>query len=214
MKFMFSPVEFRSIASVGVAASTDKVTPIINVISLSFDGKEVRALATDRYRIAQSKFMPSVEQLDEAGEFTVNMYAPTVTKFWNSIKANALKGNEVVMLELIPSDLGETYFRLSHGGNIVTEAETRGNFPPVEKLINVDMQEYKGIDSIALDPRFIGDLSKLFAADDFAKPIANIGWTFHFGKSDSDKPKPVYITRKSDRGGAVIDYLVQPRILR
>ena len=211
MKFIFTAVEFRSIASVGVVASKEDITPIIGVINLSLVAGEFHAVSTDRYRIARSRFTPTVEQGELPEEFSLNMDAPTVIKWWNSIKVEALKGFSHIYLETVAGDMpGEIYYKLSFNGNVISSPEVRGNFPPVERLMEIDLNEYQGLPQVSLNPSFVADLTKLFAADDYAKPTKNVGWTFHFGSGETSKPKPVYITRKSDRGGAAIDYLLQP----
>ena len=59
MKIHFTAEEFRSIVSVGVASSTDEVTPIICATNISFSEQgEVTAIATDRYRVARVQFTP------------------------------------------------------------------------------------------------------------------------------------------------------------
>lgn len=115
MKVLFSAVEFRSIASVGVAASKDDVTPIIMSINLSNVGGEIIAVATDRYRIARSKFTPSTVQYEELPEFDITIPAESIIKFWNSIKVQALKGFMPIELEIIAGDV-EQYWTFTYDG--------------------------------------------------------------------------------------------------
>lgn len=213
MKVLFSAVEFRSIASVGVAASKDDVTPIICSINISNENSEITAVATDRYRIARSMFTLTIEQSNELGDFNITIPAESVIKFWNSIKVQALKGFAPVELEVIAGDV-EQYWTLSYDGIRVAGAETRGNYPPVDKLLDINLNNYTGIPKVGLKPGFLADLGKLFAASDYAKVGKDLPWTFYFGKSESDKPMPVYVTRNPERdGSSVIEYLVQPNLL-
>lgn len=213
MKVLFSAVEFRSIASVGVAASKDDVTPVIMSINLSHKFNEIIAVATDRYRIARSKFTPTTVQYDELPEFDITIPAESVIKFWNSIKVNALKSAMPVELEITAGDV-EQYWTLSYEGVRVSGAEVRGNFPPVGKLIDIDINTYTGVPKVGLKPGFLADLGKLFAASDYAKVGKDLPWTFYFGNSESNKPMPVYVTRNPERdGSSVIEYLVQPNLL-
>lgn len=212
MKIEFSSVEFRSIVSVGVAASKGDITPIIESINLSSSGGEITAVATDRYRIARSKFTPRIEQFEEVADFDITVDAQSLTKFWNSVKVQAMKGYEPITFEITYGDAGQQFWTASYGGTVVSQPEVKGSFPPVVRLIDVDMEEYKGLPEVTLDPTFLADLGKLFSASDSVRVDKNVGWTFHFGAGDNSKPKAVYITRKSERDGVLIDYLVQPKM--
>jgi hypothetical protein len=212
-KILFSPVEFRSIASVGVAASKDDVTPVIMSINISNENSEITAVATDRYRIARSMFTLTIDQTESLGDFNITIPSDAVTKFWNSIKVQALKGNIPIELEVTAGDVQQCW-TLSYDGITASGAEVRGSFPPVDRLLDIDMNNYTGVPKVGLKPGFLADLSKLFAATDYAKVGKDLAWTFHFGNSENDKPMPVYVTRNPERdSSSVIEYLVQPNLI-
>ena len=71
-----------------------------------------------------------------------------------------------------------------------------------------------GVPQVALKPKFLADLDKLFSAFDSARPSKDIAWTFRFKATDSGKPGPVYITRKGEgTDSGTLDYLVQPNLI-
>jgi hypothetical protein len=214
MKVLFSPVEFRSIASVGVIASKEDITPIICSVNFKYEGGEFSAVATDRYRIARSKFTLSTVQHDELPDFDITIPASMLTKFWNSIKVEALKGVAPIEFDITYGDV-EQYWSFTYNGVVSSGAEVKGSFPPVEKLIQVDLEQYTGTPKVGLKPSFLADLGKLFAASDYTKVDKDLPWTFYFGNSDSGKPMPVYVTRNPERtdGASVIEYLVQPNYI-
>lgn len=215
MKILFTPVEFRSIASVAVAASSDDVTPVITSVRISVESGQVTAVATDRYRIARSIFTPTIEQEFSSGDILIS--AKELTKFWNSIKVNALKSQLPITFAILVDNQypDNKIASLEYDGMRIETHGMRGNYPPVEGLMTgYDMAECSGVPAVALKPKFLADLDKLFSAFDSAKPSKDIAWTFRFKGTESGKPGPVYITRNGERSdGGVLDYLVQPNLL-
>lgn len=218
MKILFTPVEFRSIASVAVAASSDDVTPVITSVRISASGGEVTAVATDRYRIARSIFRPTMtDAIDPSLEGEVLVSAKELTKFWNGIKVVALKSHmPIIFSVLIDGDYpNDKIVSLEYDGMRIETRGVRGNYPQVDSLMSgYNLEDCSGVPAVALKPKFLADLDKLFSAVDYAKPSKDIAWTFRFKATDSGKPGPVYITRNGERdSSAVIDYLVQPNLL-
>ena len=217
-KIMFKPEEFRSIVSVGVAASSDDVTPIINAVSISVsEAGEVTAVATDRYRIARVIFTPKMDEAVIGGEDSLTINAKELSKFWAGIKVTALKSHMPVVL-FIEEDLQFTnskIYTLEYDGTRVQGRSVMGNYPPVEKLMTgYDLDDCAGVPTVALKPSFLGDLAKMYhPRDENRIKMSDIAWQFRFKQTDSKKPGPVYITRGSDISGATLDYLVQPNLL-
>lgn len=217
-KIMFKPEEFRSIVSVGVAASSDDVTPIINAVNISVsETGEVTAVATDRYRIARVIFTPKMDEAVTGGEDSLTINAKELTKFWAGIKVNALKSHMPVVL-FIEEDLQFTnskIYTLEYDGTRVQGRSVMGNYPPVEKLMaGYDLNDCAGVPAVSLKPSFLGDMVKFYhPRDDKKINMKNVAWQFRFKATDSKKPGPVYITRGSDIAGATLDYLVQPNLL-
>ena len=218
-KIMFTPEEFRAVASVGVAASSDDVTPIINAVNISVsETGEVTAVATDRYRIARVIFTPKMDEAVIGGEDSLTINAKELTKFWNGIKATALKSHLPVIMTIITEE-GEysntKKYVLEYDGSRVENFGIKGNYPPVEKLMSgYDLDDCAGVPAVALKPSFLGDLAKMYhPRDDNRIKMSDVAWQFRFKQTDSKKPGPVYITRGSDIAGATLDYLVQPNLL-
>jgi hypothetical protein len=215
---LFTPVEFRSIASIGVAASNDDVTPVITSVRISVSDGEVTTVATDRYRIARSIFRPSMtDAIDPASENNILISAKELTKFWNSIKVAALKSHMPIILNILTDEQypDNKKYVLEYDGSRVESNAMRGNYPPVEGLMTgYDESDLSGVPQVALKPKFLADLDKLFSAFDSARPSKDIAWTFRFKGTDSGKPGPVYITRKGEStDSGTLDYLVQPNLI-
>ena len=218
MKILFTPVEFRSIASVAVAASSDDVTPVITSVRISVESGQVTAVATDRYRIARTIFMPSLtDQLEPPAEGSILISAKELTKFWNGIKVNALKSQLPIIFTILTDEQypDNKMYHLEYDGMRIEGNGMRGNYPPIEGLMSgYDVTECSGVPAVALKPKFLADLDKLFSAFDSAKPSKDIAWTFRFKATESGRPGPVYITRNGERtDGGTLDYLVQPNLL-
>jgi hypothetical protein len=213
---MFTPEEFRSVVSVGVAASTDDVTPIINAVQISVsETGEVTAVATDRYRIARVIFTPKMDGAVIGGEDSVTINAKELTKFWSGIKAVAMKSSHIPIVLDITADGDHKKYTLEYDGSRVESYAVRGSYPPVEKLMTgYDLDDCAGVPTVALKPSFLGDLAKMYhPRDDNRIKMSDIAWQFRFKVTESSKPGPVYITRGSDIVGATLDYLVQPNLL-
>ncbi len=217
-KIFFTPEEFRAVASVGVAASTDDVTPIINSVNISVtDAGEVTAVATDRYRIARVIFTPRLDEAVIGGEDSITINAKELTKFWNGIKAVAIKSHMAIVLTFQDDEdyTNSKTYSLEYDGSRVENRSVQGNFPPVGKLMtDYDIEQCEGVPSVVLNPNFLGDMVKFYhPRDDKKVNMKNVSWQFRFKQTDSKKPGPVYITRGTDIAGARLDYLVQPNLL-
>lgn len=217
-KIMFTPEEFRAVASVGVAASSDDVTPIISAVQISVtDAGEVTAVATDRYRIARVIFTPKMDEAVIGGEDSININAKELTKFWNGIKAVAIKSHMPVILTFQEDEdyTDSKTYSLEYDGSRVENRSVRGNYPPVGKLMaDYDIDKCEGVPNVALNPNFLADMVKFYhPRDDKRINMKHVVWQFRFKQTDSSKPGPVYITRGSGNTDATLDYLVQPNLL-
>lgn len=216
-KIMFTPEEFRAVASVGVAASSDDVTPIINTVQVTASGGEVTAIATDRYRIARVIFTPKMDN-EEMVDDDINIHAKELTKFWAGIKATAIKSHMPIILTIITEEgeYGDTKkYVLEYDGSRVENFGVKGNYPPVAKLMaGYDEEDCAGVPAVSLNPNFLADMVKMYhPRDENRINMKHVAWQFRFKATDSKKPGPVYITRGGDIGGAKLDYLVQPNLL-
>lgn len=215
-KIMFTPEEFRSVASVGVVASSDDVSPIITTVQVTVEAGQVTAIATDRYRIARSIFTPQREDAVVGGDNEINIPAKELTKFWSGIKTTAIKRNLPVSLTIVDDeDTNGKKFVLEYDGARVENFGVKGNYPPVSRLmVGYDEGECDGVPAVSLNPNFLADMVKMFhPRDDNRINMKYVAWQFRFKKTESSKPGPVYITRGSGNDGAVLDYLVQPNLL-
>lgn len=211
MKMYFNGQQMRALVSTGIAASVDDVIPVLQTISVAFNAEtnEITAIATDRYRVARNRFTVSEGDVFDGVSFTVLLPVKPVTAFWNSVKTAALRGNLPVVFSVDLESDTVTGFSFESGGQTFNGVPVSGNYPNIERLIpsSSDVDSFKPASVFGLNPRFIGDLAKLFCADDLPREnLKNTPWNFHsqmFG--DSAKPGPVYITRP---GG--VEYLIQP----
>jgi hypothetical protein len=227
MKIHFTAEEFRSIVSVGVASSTDDVTPIICSTNISFSEQgEVTAIATDRYRVARVQFTPlKLGEPDVSkGEDSVTINTKELAKFWATVKTDVMRGGFWITLETESFAGSPDMYTLSCAstGITVKGMEVYGNYPNVGKLMEgYSEEEATGVPSVALNPNFLGDLVKMYHPRDSGKVnMKFIAWTFRFKATAQDqgsnKRNPVYVTREAERGGATssrLDYLVQPSML-
>ena len=216
-KIVFTPEEFRSIASMGVAASTDDITPIINTVQVTVAGGEVTAIATDRYRIARVIFTPKIDNFLMTDD-TININAKELTKFWAGIKVKAARSIMPITMTIMTEEdnYGDSKsYTLEYDGSTSHSAGVKGNYPPVAKLMTgYDVGDCAGVPAVSLKPSFLGDLAKMYHPhDDSRIKMSDIAWQFRFKQTESSKPGPVYITRGSDILGATLDYLVQPNLL-
>lgn len=214
MKIHFNGQQLRAIVSTGVAAGADDITPVLQAISVTFDAEtnEITAIATDRYRIARNRFTVSESDVFDGVSFTVLLPVKQITAFWNSVKTAALRGSVPVVFSVDFDGDTVTGFSVEYGGQTFNGVPVSGNFPPVERLMPSvsDVESFKPASVFGLNPRFIGDLAKLFCADDLPREnLKNQSWFFHSQTvNDNSKPGPVYITRQ---GG--VEYLVQPNLI-
>jgi hypothetical protein len=132
-----------------------------------------------------------------------------MSKFWASIKSN----KDVGLVTMTLDDKGVT---LNHGGITATTDVIAGSYPPVAKLMaGFDEDTATGVPSVQLNAAYLADLTKLFHPQDDSgsSRYKDMSWRFIFKQTESSKPGPVYVTRDGSNGtGALLDYLVQPRL--
>ena len=214
MEYVFTLGEFRSIASLAVAASKDAVTPAIMGINIHITGGMVEASATDRYRVARLKIDNREDEM-----FNVSMgftiFATEIVAFGKMI---AKESDHMVHI-MLDNKVGDEYraYELSCGGftskgNLITLS-----YPPVSKLVDeARFRENVGATDISLNPEFVASLTKLIHPLDSKRNGGKTQWKFSFTHTDGNghgyKPSPVYIQRDGDGGAGkyVLDYLLQP----
>lgn len=214
MEYAFSLGEFRSIASLAVAASKDAVTPAIMGINIHITGGMVEASATDRYRVARLKIdNREDETFNVSMGFTI--FAKEIVAF-NKMIANMFDHMVHITLSEKVNDEYRAY-ELSCGGFISRGDLITLKYPPVSKLVDeARFRENVGATDISLNPEFVASLTKLVHPLDAKRNGGKTQWKFSFTHTDGNghgyKPSPVYIQRDGDGGAGkyVLDYLLQP----
>lgn len=216
-RITLTPAEFRSIVSIGVAASTNDITAIITGVNISVTAGLLAAVATDRCRVARVE-IPLGERIAEDFEITIS--AKELTAYWGSIKATALKGNSGVELTIhapenpVSPNMPMRY-ELAYSGSTKAGEGIYGSYPPVARLMEgYDLSQCDGTPSLLLRPSFLGDLAKIFhPSDDARENLKEIAWEFRFKPSPAEGKiaPPIYATRYAhDRDLIRLDYMLQP----
>lgn len=214
MRIMFTTREFRAIASTGIAASTDDVTPVLLQIKLSYDAESqlVTVVATDRYRVARNRF-PLFYAGGNVESFEILLPAKEITKFWTSVKSSALRSNSAILLDIISGDGRQLWALEFNNQRIGGDELAHANYPPVERLFPDDYTAGTPVQGVSLNMRYVGDLAKIYAASDSLREnLKSVPWQMFTQETESGRPGPVYFTRPTD-DGAIVDYLLQPNLI-
>lgn len=213
-EYMITGADVEAIASLHYATPQAKkdrdMTPILGMVKFVAEGDTWRAIATDRYMVAEvsgSLIVHESKAGDHAAVFLMD------SKAWQAL-AKAFKGSGAVSFKL-DAEAGRVEFTGQAGAQ--THWLDSGNFPPVERLFpNADAlaKEAEPVGNISLSPALLHDLGRvvspsmvrdLKAAERAREPLH-----MRFSDNGYGKPGPVYITRPYE------DYraLLQPNLLK
>ena len=176
----------KSIASMAVLTSKEKITPALTLIKVVFDETGITAIATDRYVAGRAKFT-------YAGGPTGTIYiTQAMAKFITGLK------NAVVNFELVDGKL-----TVSDYSNAMTDAEFKGQFPAVETLI--DGHKPGTTEGQTFTVELIAKLSKIVGIDGKKLPV----WHLQPGTSERpERPAPLVATSEE------FTVLIQPNLVR
>lgn len=200
--------QFASLASVGYAASSDDVTPVIQVVSLStsHDGRIV-ALATDRYVIAEATYTPYDVEGDELDNLLI--HAPFLLK---AAKAFPAKRGNSTPLKITVNDEDEDglgrEIEITDYDTKMTSREVKGNYPPVARLLPDELpKEVNGFTGWALNPAKIAQLAKVIPPTATLREIKDEAMTFHPVGIEEGRLHPILVKRPKHDG---LRMLLQP----
>ena len=155
---------YAAFARVGLAASTDEVLPVLNMVKMTAENGRLRLLATDRYRI----HVQSVAITEEFAEpITFFLPASVVRDFkrfgWHKARDT---GTQAVLT--IADDMTVTISTHEATDGAVTSHPTgitdSSSYPQIEKLLITALKETATAeerkDCVCLNPRFLADLDK------------------------------------------------------
>lgn len=181
----------KSIASLSVFASKDKVTPALQVVRVVFDGARITATATDRYVVGQGTYDC------EGTEGTIYLDA-NACKFISSYKA-AKYHDPMIAIDLLDGEL-----TIKTGDASTTSRMFNGNYPAVESLFDA----HKAAETAEVHHFRIELLAKLGKViDTDGSKIES--WNFEFGtRTRPERPVPVIATASKFRA------LIQPNLAK
>ena len=197
MKVTIAPEVLPSIASLAIAASKDKVTPVIMNVALRRNGDKLEAYATDRYMVAAGTYEAKLEEWGDDDVMLVP--AELLKRALTTYKSVKFHGAPVVV-----SVDGNMVTVTVNGDQVLTEHEPQGfKFPVVWKLF--DTEYPAGVERLLIRPDFIAKLAKIVPPE--IRPEKQPGWHFRFYSTESGKPAPVYAEYKE-----TMRVLIQPMV--
>ena len=177
----------KSIASMVVLTSKDKITPALTVIKVVFDETSITAIATDRYVAGRAKFT-----YDGDARGTIYLTA-AMAKF-----ITGLKGGRIVNFKLTDGSLTVDDFSAS-----ISDANYKGNYPAVETLI--DGHKPGTTDGQSFTVELIAKLGKIVGVDGKKLTV----WHLEPGTSERpERPAPIIATNEE------FTVLIQPNLVR
>ncbi|UCR89284.1 DNA polymerase III subunit beta family protein [Mycetocola spongiae] len=195
-----------------VAASRDDIAPSICAVRWVVTEKELRLVATDRYRM-HTATLP-IQGAPAPAEFT----APLSLMQWVQRNARAFwrewpkVGENVapVKVEFDPETGLIAFEVLTPNAGVALRMSgeaVKGNFPSMLTLLASARESEPFAGPVGLKPKFFGDLGKLAQRDDTPKMVLTSNPT-----SDS-KPGPVIFTYAGTGGDVYAEALIQPNLL-
>jgi DNA polymerase III sliding clamp (beta) subunit (PCNA family) len=180
----------KSIASLIVFASKDKVTPALQVVRVVFDHGTITATATDRYVVGQGTY-----NYDHRDSGTIYLDA-AAAKFISSYKAAKYHD------PMIAFDVLEGSLTIKTGDASTTISMFNGNYPAVETLF----ENHKAAEAAEVHHFRIELLAKLNKVIDVDGSKIE-SWNFEFGtRTQPNRPAPVIATASTFRS------LIQPNL--
>ena len=177
----------KSIASMAVLTSKEKITPVLTLIKVVFDDTGITAIATDRYVAGRAKFT-------YAGGPTGTIYiTQAMAKF-----ITGLKGGRIVNFKLADGSLTVDDFSAS-----ISDANYKGNYPAVETLI--DGHKPGTTEGQSFTVELIAKLGKIVGVDGKKLTV----WHLEPGTSERpERPAPIIATNEE------FTVLIQPNLVR
>lgn len=206
--FTLSADAIRSLATLVHASSSDDVTPILCAIELTVTPTEWRAVATDRYVVAElTGDMGDYVHTLTNEPFTVLIRAKDVADY---AKRMGARSNAPVMftvsddgleIELNNHDVRSGYRLMS------------GNFPPVARLFPED-SALTDTGALSIDPNKLARLGKILTPLEISMRPAHrkeLATYMRFTEA-GNRPGPVLITRGPNATG--YRALIQPMLIK
>jgi DNA polymerase III sliding clamp (beta) subunit (PCNA family) len=182
----------KSIASLAVFASRDKVTPALQVVRVVFDQGKITATATDRYVVGQGTY-------DYAHGASGTIYLDaTAVKFITSYKAAKYHD------PMIAFDVLDNILKIKTSDTSTSGLMFEGNYPAVETLF----ESHKPAEAAEVHHFRIELLAKLGKVVDVDGSKVE-SWNFEYGtRTKPERPVPVIATASTFRA------LIQPNLSR
>jgi DNA polymerase III sliding clamp (beta) subunit (PCNA family) len=182
----------KSIASLAVFASKDKVTPALQVVRVVFDQGKITATATDRYVVGQGAY-------DYAHGASGTIYLDaTAVKFITSYKVTKFQD------PMVAFDVLDCNITVKTGDASTTLGMFNGNYPAVESLF----ESHKPAELAEVHHFRIELLAKLGKVIDTDGSKVE-SWNFEYGtRTKPERPVPVIATASTFRA------LIQPNLSR
>lgn len=200
-----TPAQLAAMLTVAKCASTDDMTPILHVLSITVDGEQIVTLATDRYRVGRLTLpLLGTTTTNTDGTF---LLPPSLLE--QAVKA-AGKGtpNDACIKIHAPLDNeGPTTIELMHVGSSLMAPKVHGNFPPVERLLEGDRDD--DIPSgIGFTAKFLATMKDMRLPRETPANAGKARWGVTTKASDGNKPGPVMFARVD--GKNTLEYFLQP----
>ena len=180
----------KSIASLIVFASKEKITPALTVVKVVFDQGKITATATDRYAVGQGNY-----DYDHGASGTIYLDA-AAAKFISSYKVARFQ-DPMIAFDVLDGDL-----TIKTDNSRTTIRMFNGNYPAVETLF----ENHKAAEAAEVHHFRIELLAKLNKVIDVDGSKIE-SWNFEFGtRTQPNRPAPVIATASTFRA------LIQPNL--
>jgi len=180
----------KSIASLVVFTSKDKITPALTVVKVVFDQGKITATATDRYVVGQGTY-------DYAHGASGTIYLDAAAaKFISSYKVARFQD------PMVSFDVLDNLLKIKTSDTSTSGLMFEGNYPAVETLF----ENHKAAEAAEVHHFRIELLAKLNKVIDVDGSKIE-SWNFEFGtRTQPNRPAPVIATASTFRA------LIQPNL--
>lgn len=170
----------RSLACAAVAAGKDDTLPVLTGVRLEWGPGFLRAVATDRYRLAIIEH--HAEETGSAIEGSALVPAKEFVAYVKSLPKPARFGLPAVVM-IKPGEDEVTFTCTSSDGEVSRTIRTLyGEFPRYEKLVPTEFEALPA-EGIAMNPQYVADVAKMPVAKNtpvrvqFTAPNKPMVWT-------------------------------------
>lgn len=150
----------RDLSSAAVAASTDKYAHVLGVVRLEFHGTGMRAVATDRYRLA------IIDYWHRDGDWAYDGFAESMvpakelTAYVKTLPKAPKRGHEPVVV-IRPEDGQVSFTCVTPDGEVSRTIRcVEGEFPNYRGIMPDTFTGLDG-DGIRMNPAYMADVDKL-----------------------------------------------------